>query len=82
MIYNYDLLYGVNIKEYVKRHNTKIDNIIKKTEIDIAILKENLLKITRGNLKHLPEKYPLIEKEIYDLIDKKKKHLERLKEWR
>ena len=71
---DYNEIYGMNLEEYCKRHNTSISNIINKVSIDIDILSERL-----DSLKH-----DMFSKEfnlVYGVLDKKRKHLNRLKEW-
>jgi len=77
MNYNLDRLYGVDIEAYCKAHNTDIESLIKKVETDIALLKTNLHKET---YKDNPD-WNLVSA-VHILLNKKEKHLKRLKQWR
>lgn len=78
MTFTYDDIYGIGIEEYLERHNQTLDELIVKNEIDMEILKENLHKVLNAKLPY-PESY--LETEVYKSIQKKTKHLNRLKMW-
>jgi hypothetical protein len=73
----YDELYGIDINEYCKRHNITVDDLIRKTEVDIEILKNNLHKQTYKE----PTDWTLVGS-INKLLNKKEAHLKRLKQWK
>jgi hypothetical protein len=73
----YDELYGINLDEYCEYHDITIDGLVEKVKRDIELLKKNLHKIVRIEGKLLDSRVDRIS----DLIDKKEKHLKRLKEW-
>jgi len=73
----YDELYGVDINEYCEKHKITVDDLIKKTEIDIKILKKNLHKHTYLE----PTNWGLVGS-INKLLNKKESHLKRLKQWK
>ena len=73
----YEELYGVNLEEYSKYHNTKPEKLIQKTEKDIELLKKNLHKHT---YEIKPTNWELIG-QIHKLLNKKIEHLKRLKKW-
>ena len=71
----YDELYGLNLKEYIEEHDTTIEKLISKVEIDIRLLEKSLKK---RNVLTAPNSV------IYTLtttIDKKVQHKDRLLEW-
>lgn len=74
----YDELYGLNIDEYCKAHNISINDLINKTSIDIDLLKKRLQYLiwTKDEILN-----PLTC-EVFKLLNKKQKHLERLKKWK
>lgn len=76
--YSYDDIYGVDLETYCKVHNTTIDHLIEKIEIDI-----NLLQSRMGELLEVEwsQQNNALITHIYNLIKKKDKHKERLKEW-
>ena len=78
--FSYDQIYGINIDEYCKIQGINIDTLITMIEKDIEILKKNLWKETRETLPGC-ENWNLIF-EIKKTLDKKEKHLKRLKSWR
>jgi len=76
---NYDELYGISIDEYCKYHNTTIDSLISKTSKDIELLKRRL------NCLIYEEKVDIgsqLINDVYSLLQKKERHLERLKKWK
>jgi len=73
-----DLIYGVSLEEYCKIHNTNINELIKKTEIDIELIHKNLRKLIYEEDRLLD---PLVD-ECQMVREKKEKHLKRLKEWK
>jgi len=73
-MFSLEELYGVDLQEYCKAHQTTISTLIKKTDTDIKLLKQNLKRLVKKDL-HLT---PLCA-EVQRLIRKKEKHLKRLK---
>jgi hypothetical protein len=78
MEYSYDELYGVDIEEYCKIHNTTLEDLIQKSEIDIELLRKNMGRLLQEDLTY-EEGY--ITKVLFDLIKKKQKHVDHLKMW-
>ncbi len=79
---DYDELYGIDIGEYCRRHETTIEELIHKSDIDIKILYENLgrlIEAERAGKLSYNEMY-LIDT-ISFTINKKHKHIQRLKDW-
>jgi len=84
-MFNYDDLYGVNLKEYCIAHNTNPEKLIQKIDIDIRLLKNRLnYLLEQESQKPFREQNNsdlyLITK-VYQLIQKKEKHKDRLREW-
>ena len=77
--FSYDDIYGISLDEYCKWHNLTLDNLIKKVQVDIDILKSNLNFTLKKNLPY-PESY--LETMIYKTIQKKEKHLQHLLDWK
>jgi len=71
----YDEVYGMSLDEYCAVHNTTMELLIGKVAKDVEILKENFKKEYTGMLPT-----PLGDK-IYEALEKKRKHLDRLKDW-
>jgi len=78
-MFSYDELYGVNLDEYCDFHCIEIEYLINKTKKDIFLLKRNLNNLIYE--KNIPITEPIIGS-IYELIQKKEKHLKRLKKWK
>jgi hypothetical protein len=78
MNFTYDDIYGVTLDEYVKRHGLDLEDLINKTKMDIAILKENLGKVIKDKLPY-PDSY--LETIIFQTIKKKERHLQHLLDW-
>ncbi len=82
MTFSYDEIYGVNLDKYCRIHKTTINELIKKSELDIKILYDNL-----GVLIEAERKGPVSQQDrfladsIHFIIGKKYKHVEHLKEW-
>ncbi len=77
----YDELYGVNISEYCLAHNTTLEEIISKSEIDIEILKDNLRRlIEQDKSGNFPGVYNRITP-VHSAIKKKQNHIDKLKDW-
>lgn len=72
----YDDLYGMSLSEYCEKHNTNIEALIEKVSIDLEILKKNFEKEYTGMIPT-----PLGDR-IYASMEKKRKHLMRLQEWK
>lgn len=77
----YDILYGMDINRYAKRHNTTVEKLIQKTALDIRLLKENYKRYANRNTQ-LSDKELSIAKQISNAIAAKEAHLQRLKEWK
>jgi len=75
--FSYDEIYGIDLNEYLKRQNKKINDLINEIETDINILKDNM----RKNIYVNNPNWILIG-EIHKVIVKKENHLRRLKEWK
>jgi hypothetical protein len=78
MNYNYDDIYGVSLDEYVARQGITLEDLINKTKMDIAILKENLRRVVKEDRPY-PDNY--LETVIFKTISKKEKHLDHLLDW-
>ncbi len=79
MAFTYDELYGVDLDEYCRLHDTTIDALIKKSEIDIEIMYRNLDRLMRMNLSY--EESHIIDT-ISFAIRKKEKHIFALQDWK
>ena len=79
MNFSYDDIYGISLDEYCKWHDLTLDDLIKKVEIDIDILKASLMATLEKKLPY-PESY--LETMIYKTISKKEKHLQHLLDWK
>ena len=77
-MFDYDELYGVNIDEYCKYHNITIQDLIAKTKRDIQLLKKRLNQLVKIE-NRIGD--PLVTA-VYELLQKKEKHLKRLKNWK
>jgi len=73
----YEELYGVNLEEYCKYHDTEPNGLVLKTQRDIELLKKNL---HRHIYDIEPTNWELVS-EIHKLLNKKEEHLKRLKKW-
>jgi len=73
---SYDELYGISLGDYCKAHETTLDELIQKIEIDIQILEANLEKVLNNDSTNY-----LVD-QIFFTIKKKRDHVERLKEWK
>lgn len=73
---DYDYIYGVSIDEYVKAHNTTVDSLLGKTEVDISLLKnaQQLEYNTKGLTRRVED--------IGNAIRKKEAHRDRLLLWK
>ena len=72
---SYDDLYGMDLDTYCKRHHVTVEKLINKTQIDIEILSERLNSL-KEDISSPEFNY------VYKVLDKKRKHLHRLQEWR
>ncbi len=79
MTFSYDEIYGVNLDEYCKLHNTTVDDLIRKSNVDISILHSNLDVLLHKDLSH-DEGY--IIDFIFGLIKKKQDHIFKLEAWK
>jgi len=68
-----ELLYGVDLNDYASIHNTTVTNIVNKTIKDIDILE--------NNLNSIDDIMDCRVEPICKLLKKKRKHLEKLKDW-
>jgi len=73
----YEELYGVDLDEYCKYHDTEPEGLVLKTQRDIELLKKNLHRYT---YEIEPTNWELIG-QIHRLLNKKIEHSKRLKEW-
>jgi len=78
MNYSYDDLYGVDLETYLAAHDTSIEQLIEKVDIDIDLLKARL-EVLMGE-DWINQDNALITY-VYNLIKKKQEHKERLNEW-
>lgn len=76
--YTYDDIYGIKLGEYLARQGMTLQDLKDKTEMDIAILKENQIKVYK---KKIPYPDSWIENVIHESIRKKQAHLEHLLDW-
>jgi hypothetical protein len=75
-----DEIYGVGINGYARAHDTTIEKIIKMIEVDIVLLKENHRRYALRSF-HLTDYELDTVTEIRRIIEKKRTHLARLKEF-
>ncbi len=82
MTLTYDELYGVNIDEYCIAHDTTLDKLIHKGEIDIDILKKNLKRLIDQDRAgdSSTALYSYINT-VHAAIHKKQKHIQNMKDW-
>ena len=76
MSIDYNDLYGISLKEYIKHHGTSLEDVMEKVKKDIQLL--NI------NLKEVIEKDGITDSKvtvIHSTIRKKQKHLNKLQEW-
>jgi len=78
---NYDIIYGVDLGEYLKIHNKTKEQLEKEIETDIKILQTNYQRYAQRNHTLTDEELE-IASAIRKLIEKKRKHLERIKKWK
>ena len=84
-MYDFDLdkLYGCTLGEYCEHHGITIDELINKTRKDIELLQEKYEEIARNKDKYTSDSYEIYLAQARQiLIDKKRRHLERLLEWK
>ncbi len=74
----YDDIYGVDLPTYCLTHDTTIEALIEKVEIDIRLLNERMKPLME--IYFMDQDGPLIN-HLHNLIHKKQKHKERLKSW-
>lgn len=74
----YETIYGVSLSEYCNLHDITIEELIKKKEKDIQILKENYKKYSSRNTELSDEELKVAQK-IKSYLDKKRLDLERIK---
>ena len=74
--YSYDQIYGVDLNAYMDRLGLSLEDLFLKTTTDIKFLKENLKREVQ---KDNPDEYLVTV--IFNTIEKKEKHLQRMKEW-
>ena len=75
---NYDKLYGMTLDKYCFIHGTTIDKLIDKVEKDIFLLEDRITTLVWEENLLLD---PLVGS-CYSLLNKKRKHLKRLKKWK
>ena len=75
-----DEIYGVSFEEYCHIHNRSPDEIIQKAKVDYFLLKTRLHHL----VWHAPQSARNDEliKAVKDKMEAKRKHIERLKEWK
>jgi hypothetical protein len=78
MNYSYDEIYGVDLDTYCELHNTSIEQLISKIDIDIEILYRKMKTLIEV---HFMEQDIAMLTHIYALIKKKTEHKERLRDW-
>jgi len=78
MATDYIDLYGVSLDEYIRIHNTTLEELIEKSTIDMEIMKNNLHRIMQD-----PEWFrnPMVDI-VHRNIKKKSNHIEYLKDWK
>ena len=76
---NYDEIYGVDLDTYCKLHGVSVDKLIEKVKTDIKLLQNNLHYLVW--VKNV-DVCDLLVREVYYLLQKKEKHLQRLKRWK
>jgi len=78
MRYSYDEIYGIDLDTYCAMHDTTIEKLITKIDIDIDILYAKMKTII-----DIPfmERDPTMLTYIHALIKKKTEHKERLRDW-
>jgi hypothetical protein len=75
MSYNYEDIYGVSLHAYMNELGLSLEDLFSKTITDIKFLKENLYRVT------YKKENAQLQKVIFDTINKKQKHLDRMIEW-
>lgn len=82
MKFTLDELYG-SLENYCKHHQMTIDELIEKTQKDIGILQQRYQEIASQKDKYDSDSYEIqLAQARRELIDKKRKHLERLLMWK
>ncbi len=76
--FTYEQLYGVNLDEYCRLQDTTIEELIKKSNIDIEIMYNNLDILLYQKLSH---DEGFIIDTIFSLIRKKQAHIFALQNW-
>jgi len=74
--FSYDELYGIDLDEYLLKHRKTIDELINEISIDISILENNL----RNKINCNDDCYLI--NSIVSLLEKKRKHLDKIKKWK
>ena len=78
MNYSYDEIYGIDLDTYCAMHDTTIEKLISKIDIDIDILMVQMKKIIDIDFRiHDSTKLTY----LHSLIKKKSDHKERLYDW-
>jgi cob(I)alamin adenosyltransferase len=78
MSMDYNELYGISLKEYIKAHYTNLQKLMEKVQVDIVLLEKNLKKVIENSEDGITDSRVTI---IHSTIKKKQKHLQRLKDW-
>jgi len=80
--FNYDDFYGLTLEEYCDVIGISIETLINKNTKEIEVLKNRLNKLVWAEVQEDDEKIPYLINCIARLIEKKEKHLDRLKKWK
>jgi len=76
----YEDLYGVTLEEYAEAHGMSVEDIISQTRTDIVLLKKNYFRYAKRNHELTDDEQALVVK-IWELVEKKKNHLEGMMKW-
>jgi hypothetical protein len=75
--YSKDEIYGMDLEEYAAYHGITIDDLIKKQEKDVELLKARLDYLVYRN-----DSDNNLTNEVYNQLERKKENLRRYKEWK
>jgi len=73
-----DEIFGVDIDGYCKFHGITVDDLMNKSKKDIELLKKRLHTLVHVEDRMLDP----VTNEVQKLLNKKEKHLKRLKQWK
>ena len=76
-----DDIYGITLGEYLELHRKTKEDLVRELEIDIDIIENNYKNIVLKNINNLTIDDCLKASRIKDYSNKKKKHLQRVKDW-